>query len=55
MVVDDVGDPVAYIVAAGDNLSSIAERLGISLDDLISRAEAYGGIHPGEKLSLVAG
>lgn len=49
---DDAGNPAAYVVAAGDNLSSIAERFGISLDDLITRAEAYGAIHPGDKLNL---
>lgn len=53
VVVEDAGNPVAYVVAAGDNLSSIAERFGISLDDLITRAEAYGAIHPGDELNLV--
>lgn len=53
VVVDGAGDPVAYVVASGDNLSTIAERLGITLDDLVSRAGAYAGIHPGDRLSLV--
>ena len=53
VVLDDAGNPAAYVVAAGDNLSSIAERFGISVDDLVSRAEAYGAIHPGDELNLV--
>lgn len=52
VIFDGGGHPLAYVVASGDNLSTIAERLGITLDDLISRAGAYAAIHPGDRLSL---
>ena len=52
-VIDDVaGDPVTYVVASGDNLSSIADRLGITVDELTTTSGAYGQLQPGMKLAL---
>lgn len=52
-VIDDAaGDPVAYVVASGDNLSSIADRLGITVDELTTNSGAYGQLQPGMKLAL---
>ena len=52
-MIDDVaGDPVTYVVASGDNLSSIADRLGITVDELTTTSGAYGQLQPGMKLAL---
>ena len=52
-VIDDsTGDPVMYVVASGDNLSSIADRLGITVDELTTTSGAYAGIVPGQRLAL---
>lgn len=38
--------------ASGDNLSSIADRFGITLDELTTTSGACGGIVPGKRLAL---
>ncbi|GAB3608293.1 hypothetical protein GCM10027414_04180 [Humibacter ginsengiterrae] len=52
MIDDAAGDPVAYVVASGDNLSSIADRLGITFDELTTNSGAYEMLQPGQKLDL---
>lgn len=52
MIDDGAGDPVAYVVVSGDNLSSIADRLGMTLDELTTVSGAYGELLPGNKLDL---
>ncbi|WP_440294438.1 LysM peptidoglycan-binding domain-containing protein [Humibacter sp.] len=52
MIDDSTGDPVMYVVASGDNLSSIADRLGITVDELTTTSGAYAGIVPGQRLAL---
>ncbi|GAB3388529.1 hypothetical protein GCM10027568_09630 [Humibacter soli] len=52
-VIDDAaGEPITYVVVSGDNISSIAERLGITVDELTTTSEAYGALLPGKKLAL---
>jgi hypothetical protein len=43
-----------YVVKKGDNLSSIAERFGVSLKALVSRNRLNPGrpIHPGDELVI---
>lgn len=38
--------------ASGDNLSSIADRFGITVDELTTTSGACGGIVPGKRLAL---
>lgn len=52
MIDDSTGDPVMYVVASGDNLSSIADRLGITVDELTTTSGTYAGIVPGQRLAL---
>ena len=52
MIDDGAGDPVTYVVASGDNLSSIADRFGITMDELTTTSGAYAGIVPGQRLAL---
>jgi LysM repeat protein len=52
-VIDDgAGDPATYVVASGDNFSSIADRFGITVDELSTTSGVYSGLVPGKRLAL---
>jgi LysM repeat protein len=54
VVHDAAGDPIGYVVASGDTSWGIAARFGVTVDDMMDRANVgYSTIYPGETLSLV--